>query len=116
MTYPGMENALKLSREQRADLTEHLQNYRPDQLIGTDVRISQGQFWTVSDLKIVMQAWYHVSYRSDGSYRTLLHESRFSQQQVQTQYRSRPDERVIADFEAALEKKLPTAYKPTPIS
>jgi putative transposase len=98
-------NALKLSRVQRADLSERLRRYRPDQVISPDVRISQGQFWTVSDLKIVVQDWYEVSYQSAGSYRSLLHESRFSQQQVQNQYRSRPDECVIADFEARLEKK-----------
>jgi hypothetical protein len=34
-----------------------------------------------------------------------LHESRFSQQQVENQYRSRQDGRVVADFEAELEKK-----------
>jgi transposase len=99
------DNASKLSREQRAQLVERLQTYRPDQLISPEVRISQGQFWTVSDLKIVVHEWYEVTYRSDGSYRTLLHESRFSQQQVQNQYRSRPNDRVITDFEAALEKK-----------
>jgi len=109
------DNALKLNREQRAELTDALHSYRPDQLIRPDLRISQGQFWTVSDLKIVMQEWYQVSYRSDGAYRTLLHASRFSQQQVQNQYRSRPDERVMADFEATLEKKSPTGYKPSPI-
>lgn len=98
-------NALKLSREQRADLMERLRSYRPDQLLSAEVRVSRGQFWTVSDLKIVVQAWYSVSYRSEGSYRSLLHASRFSQQHVQNQYRSRPDERAIADFEAGLEKK-----------
>ena len=99
------DNALKLRREQRAELVERLRTYRPDQVIRAEVRVSQGQFWTLSDLKIVVQEWYRISYRSDGSYRTLLHESRFSQQQVQNQYRSRPDEQLIADFEAALEKK-----------
>ena len=98
-------NALKLSREQRADLKEKLHSYRPDQVLSSEVRISQGRFWTVSDLKIVVQNWYQVTYRSNTSYQNLLHESRFSQQQVQNQYRSRPDEQVIADFEAWLEKK-----------
>ncbi len=107
-------NARKLSQEQRAELTQQLQTYRPDQIISPELRISRGQFWTVSDLKIVVQEWYEVSYRSDGSYRTLLHESRFSQQQVQNQYRSRPAEAVVAEFEAQLEKKSPTGYKPTP--
>lgn len=38
------ENALKLSREQRADLKQRLHAYRPDQVMGADVRISRGQF------------------------------------------------------------------------
>ncbi len=49
------ENALKLSRAQRADLKQRLQQYRPDQVIASDLRISRGQFWTVSDLQIVVK-------------------------------------------------------------
>jgi transposase len=58
--WPG-ENALKLSREQRADLKRRLAAYRPDQVIAPELRISQGQFWTISDLRIVVQGWYAVS-------------------------------------------------------
>jgi transposase len=99
------ENALKLSREQRADLRQRLQQYRPDQVIAADIRISQGQFWTVSDLQIVVKAWYAVEYRTLDSYRTLLHECGLSYQRTEKVYRSRPDAQTIADFEAALEKK-----------
>src|SRR5438876_2255618 len=56
------DNALKLSRGQRADLKTRLHSYRPDQVLAPDVRISQGQFWTVSDLKIVVERWYAVTY------------------------------------------------------
>lgn len=99
------ENALKLSREQRADLKQRLEQYRPDEVIAADVRISQGQFWTVSDVKIVVQAWYDVAYRTVGSYRTLLHECGLSYQRTEKVYRSRPNQQAIADFEAELEKK-----------
>jgi transposase len=99
------ENALKLSREQRADLKRRLHTYRPDQVIAPDVRISQGQFWTVSDLQIVVKAWYEVEYRTSDSYRTLLHESGLSYQRTAKVYRSRPDAQRVADFEAELEKK-----------
>ncbi len=99
------DNARKLSREQRADLKARLVAYRPDQVLAAEVRIRQGQFWTVSDLKIVVQRWYGVSYRSATSYQTLLHECGLSQQQTESQYRSQPDAQTIADFEAALEKK-----------
>lgn len=99
------ENALKLSREQRADLKQRLHTYRPDQVIAPDIRISQGQFWTVSDLQIVVKAWYAVDYRTADSYRTLLHECGLSYQRTEKVYRSRPDAQMVADFEAELEKK-----------
>jgi len=99
------ENALKLSRQKRADLKIRLETYRPDQVIGAEVRISHGEFWTVSDLQIVVQQWYGVSYRTVGSYRRLLHECRLSYQHTESIYRSRPDDLTVADFKAELEKK-----------
>jgi transposase len=59
--WPG-ENALKLSRVQRADLKQGVQQMWPEQAISAAVRISQGQFWRVSDLQIVVQPWYGVQY------------------------------------------------------
>jgi len=99
------ENALKLSRPQRADLKQRLQQYRPDQVIAPEVRLSRGQFWTVSDLHIVVKAWYAVEYRTVDSYRTLLHECGLSYQHTEKVYRSQPDAQTVADFEAELEKK-----------
>ena len=99
------DNALKLSREQRADLKQRVQAYRPDQVIAPDIRTSQGQFWTVSDLQIVVKVWYEVEYRTQGSYRRLLHECGLRYQQTEQVYRSRPDAQTVADFEAELEKK-----------
>lgn len=99
------DNALKLSREQRADLKRRVEQYRPDQVIAPDTRISQGQFWTVSDLQIVVNAWYEVEYRTVDSYRTLLHECGLSYQRTEKVYRSRPDPQTVADFEVELEKK-----------
>lgn len=99
------ENALKLSREQRADLNQRLHTYRPDQVIAPDIRISQGQFWTVSDLQIVVNAWHEVKYSTPGSYRMLLHECGLSYQRTEKVYRSHPNQQTVADFEAELEKK-----------
>jgi transposase len=99
------ENALKLSREQRADLKQRVAQYRPDQVIAPDVRISHGQFWTVSDLQMVVKAWYEVEYRRVDSYRTLLRECGLSYQRTEKVYRSQPDAQTVADFEAKLEKK-----------
>lgn len=98
------QNAAKLTHEQRTELREKVNAYRPDQVLAADVRISQGQFWTVSDLKLVIQEWYGVSYRSRSSYQRLLHDCRLSVQRTAKQYRSRPNDRRIADFEAELEK------------
>jgi transposase len=99
------QNAAKLTSAQRGDLKERLHQYRPDQVIPAEARISQGRFWTVSDLKVVVQEWYAVTYQSDTSYRNLLHESAFSLQRPASRYRSRPNEQTVADFEAELEKK-----------
>lgn len=99
------ENALKLSREQRTDLKQRLQQYHPDQVIAPDIRISRGQFWTISDLQIVVKSWYAVEYRTSDSYRTLLRECGLSYQRTEKVYRSRPDVQTVADFEAELEKK-----------
>lgn len=99
------ENALKLSREQRAELKERLQQYRPDQVMTSDVRISRGEFWTVSDLQIMVTTWYQVEYRTESTYRHLLHECGFSYQHTEKIYRSRPNAETVADFESELEKK-----------
>ena len=99
------ENALKLSRAQRADLKQRLQQMSPEQAISAEIRLSQGQFWTVSDLQIVVQMWYSVQSVARESYQHLLAECGFSYQHTEKVYRSRPDVQTVADFEAALEKK-----------
>lgn len=102
------QNTLKLSRTQRADLKSRLRENRPDEVIGGEVRVSVGQFWTVSDLQIVVWRWYGVRYETVTSYQRLLHECGFSYQKTEKIYRSRPAAEVVADFEADLEKKSPT--------
>jgi transposase len=97
-------NANQLSREQRVDLAMKLNEYTPDQVIGI-IRIEQGVFWTVSDLRIVVQEWYGVSYRSESSYYNLLHSCGLSYQKAEKVFRSQPSAERLADFEAELEKK-----------
>ena len=48
------ENALKLTRKQRVDLKVRLDQDRPDQVLIPEMRVSRGEFWTVSDLKTVV--------------------------------------------------------------
>jgi transposase len=82
-------NALKVSRQQRADLKQRLQNHRPDQVIAPELRSSSEQGWTISDLKIVVKMWYGVTYKSNASYLALLHECGFTQPPVRRQFRFR---------------------------
>ena len=97
-------NANKLTDEQRQELFAKLEQYSPEQVIAPDVRVERGAFWTVSDLQIVVEQWYGVTYRSPTSYRTLLHASGLSYQKVEKVYRSQPGAAQLADFEADLEK------------
>jgi transposase len=98
-------NANKLTQPQRQDLATRLEQYTPEQVIVPEVRIERGEFWTVSDVRIVVEQCYGVRYRSDSSYRQLLKRCNLSYQKVEKVYRSRPNQWVLAEFEAELEKK-----------
>ena len=99
------QNANKLSAAQRADIKIKVETYRPDQILPSDLRVSQGEFWTVSDRQVAVKTWCGVEYACEDSYRTLLHEAGLSYQRTEGVYRSKPSQTVIADFEAGLEKK-----------
>lgn len=93
-------NAKKLSGIQRTDLRTRLHQGGPQSW-----QISEGQFWTVSDLEIAVQHWYGVTYHSQRSYVGLMHECGLSYQRTEKVYRSRASDADIADFEVELEKK-----------
>jgi transposase len=99
------QNASKLTGEQQAELRSRVREYRPDQLLPADIRLSEGQFWTVSDLMIVVEQWYGVTYQDVGSYRNLFQRCGFSYHRAERVYKSRPSEADLAEFEAELEKK-----------
>ncbi len=99
------QNASKLTDEQHANLRARLHEYRPDQLLPANVRLSEGRFWTVSDLMIVVEQWYGVTYQDAGSYRNLFKRCGFSYHWAERVYKSRPSEAEFAEFEAELEKK-----------
>jgi transposase len=99
------QNASKLTSEQQADLHTRLHAYRPDQLLPAEVRVSEGRFWTVSDLMIVVEEWYGVTYQDAGSYRNLFKRCGFSYHRAEQVYKSRPSEAEVVEFEAELEKK-----------
>ncbi len=99
------QSTSKLTEAQRGDLQQRLHDYRPDQILAPEVRISKGRFWTVSDLAIAVKEWYGKVYKDGGSYRNLLHDCGFSYQKAERVYKSRPSAPQIAQFEAELEKK-----------
>lgn len=98
-------NASKLNPEQIEAIHKRLHEYSPDQVIPAEQRVNQGQFWTVSDLRIAVEMWYGVTYKDNDSYQHLFHKCNFSYQRSQRVYKSRPSEAEIAEFEAELEKK-----------
>jgi transposase len=104
---PGWDgqNANKLSTAQRAEVKRKVEQYRPDQVLPSEIRVSQGEFWTVSDMQVAVKRWFGVEYRCEDSYRTLLVEAGLSYQRAEGVYRSKPSQIAIADFEAELEKK-----------
>ena len=103
--YEGNQNAAKLSRKQKTELREKLHQYKPDAVLPPDMRVSQGEFWTISDLKVAIRYWYGVTYQSDTSYRELFKACDFSVQRTTGQYRSRASQEAVATFEEELEKK-----------
>ena len=95
----------KLTGDQQADLHTRLHEYRPDQVLPEEVRLSAGQFRTVSDLMVVVEQWCGVTYQDTGSYRSLFKRCGFSYHRAERVYKSRPSEADLAEFEAELEKK-----------
>ena len=94
------KNANKLTDQQRQQIQERLQQYCP-----LDLRLSEGIYWTVSDLRMAVEQWFGVVYQDDTSYQTLLHQSGFSYQRAAKVYPSQPSAAQITQFEAELEKK-----------
>lgn len=99
------QNARKLSVAEEQDLCAKLRQYRPDEVMPRQACYGNGAFWTVEDLKRMIETWYGVSYRDVSSYRKLLHRCGFSYQKAEQVYKSRPSQTDVSDFEAELEKK-----------
>jgi transposase len=95
----GGNNAL-LTAQQRAEVAEKLHQYRP-----VDLKISQREYWTVSDLAVVLEQWYGVVYQAADGYYDLLRASGFTLQRSAKVYRHKPSAAALAEFEAQLEKK-----------
>src|SRR3712207_3194501 len=96
-------NRAKLTPEQRDTVRATLHQYTPRQLFGRETATPDGQFWTVPDLKRVVQDWFGVTWSSPSSYLTLLADCGFSYQRAQKVFKSRSERDVLA-FEEQLEK------------
>lgn len=94
------QNANKLTAEQRLLVKTRLYQYRP-----VGLHLSEGGYWTVSDLRVAVEQWFGVVYKDETSYQTLLHQSGLSDQRSAKVYRSKPSAAEVTQFEAELEKK-----------
>jgi len=97
-------NRAKLTPTQIGELRTRLHTYTPVDLFGAAATMTEGQFWTVEDLRRAVEQWYRVTYRSRTSYRRLLDLCGFSYQRPAKVYKSRWEAKV-AEFEEQLEKK-----------
>jgi len=96
-------NRAKLSKLQIEEVQQLLPPYTPQERLGSRASTSDGQFWTVEDLALVVRERYGVEYRSRTSYNRLLHLCGFSYQKTEKVFKSRSATKV-ADFEEQLEK------------
>jgi len=96
-------NRAKLSKLQIEEVQQMLHQYTPQERLGSRASTSDGQFWTVEDLALVVRERYGVEYRNRTSYNRLLHLCGFSYQKTEKVFKSRSATKV-ADFEEQLEK------------
>jgi transposase len=96
-------NSAKLTREQVASLRGKLRLYTPRSLFGPDTATTDGQAWTVADLRRAVQFWYGVTYQSVISYYNLFDRCEYSYHQPTKVFKSR-NEAAVMEFETVLEK------------
>jgi transposase len=96
-------NRAKLNKLEIEEVQQMLHQYTPPERLGSRASTSDGQFWTVEDLALVVRERYGVEYRSRTSYNRLLHLCGFSYQKTEKVFKSRSAMKV-ADFEEQLEK------------
>ncbi len=96
-------NRAKLRTLQIEELQNTLHQYTPKERLGRKASTTDGQFWTVEDLVLVVRERYGVEYQSRTSYSGLLRLCGFSYQKTEKIFKSRSQTKV-ADFEEQLEK------------
>jgi transposase len=96
-------NRAKLSQLQIEELQQMLHQYTPKERLGPSAGSTNGQYWSVEDLVLILRERYSVEYLSRASYVNLLHLCGFSYQKSEKVFKSRSQLKV-ADFEEQLEK------------
>ena len=96
-------NRAKLSQLQIEELQQMLHEYTPKERLGSKGSTTDGQFWSVEDLALIVRERYGVEYRSRTSYSHLLHLCGFSYQKTEKVFKSHSETKA-ADFEEQLEK------------
>lgn len=109
-------NAQTWRDAQRAELVQRLQQDAPDHRLSSEVRVSQGPFWTVREVQVAVQQGYGVDERTHDSYRERLDEAGFSYPRSAGVSRSKPSQDAVAAFEPDLEKKSSTFDQHTPLA
>jgi len=96
-------NSAKLTPKQLTGLSAKLRLYTPRSLFGADTATTDGQAWTLPDLRRAVQFWYGLSYKSVASYYTLFARCDYTFHQPTKVFKSR-NEAAVMQFETLLEK------------
>ena len=96
-------NRAKLQETEIEELQDTLHQYTPRERLGTRSSTTNGQFWAVEDLALLLREKYHVEYKQRASYVARLHQCGFSYQKTEKVYKNHSQFK-IADFEEELEK------------
>jgi transposase len=97
-------NSAKLTPEQIGERSSKLRLYTPRSLLGPTTATSDGQSWTVDDLRTAVHFWFGVKYASRSSYYSLFKRSGYSYHYPTKVFTSR-NEAAVLEFESQLEKK-----------
>jgi len=97
-------NRTKLTPEQTEQVKAYLQQ-SPAEVLPDDIAHRGGAFWTVADLRVAVKHWFGVTWKTNSSYRDLLHRCDISYQRVQKQYKRRTEAEVSA-CETEIEETL----------
>lgn len=96
-------NRAKLNEQQVSELKDLLPRSTPRAVLGVVAASDSGQFWTVPDLRRVIEHRYGVQYASPSSYARLFKQCGFSYQRTEKVFRSRREADVHV-WQEGLEK------------